>query len=133
MRQEQNDSARPLPFRFRGNDELIDDGLRAVREIAELSFPKAKHARVIERIAVVETEDRGFGQKAVVNADARLIRRKMKQWQIRLSRLRIVKKRVPMAECAASAILPRQTHRNALQQERPESKRFSKSPIVGSA
>ena len=48
-------------------------------KIAELRFPKAKHARVIERITVVETEDRGFGEKAVVNADARLIGREMEQ------------------------------------------------------
>ena len=27
-----------------GGDELIDDDLRAVREVAELRFPQAKHA-----------------------------------------------------------------------------------------
>jgi hypothetical protein len=80
--------------------------LRAVREIAELRFPKAKHVRVIERIAVVETEDRASEQKAVVNADARLLGREMEQRQIRMARLRIVKERVPMAECAAPAVLP---------------------------
>ena len=63
----------PLPFRFRRDDELIDDDLRAVRKIAELRFPEAKHVRIIERITVIEPEDRGFGEKAVVNANARLI------------------------------------------------------------
>src|SRR5262245_45468489 len=99
MRQEQHNSARPLPFRFRGNDELIDDGLGSVGKIAELRFPKAKHTWVIEGIAVVETQNRSFGQKAVVNANARLIRREMKQGKIRLAGFRIVKKRVPMAKC----------------------------------
>src|SRR5207302_873969 len=39
VRQQQRDSARPLPFRFRGNDELVDDRLCAVGKIAELRFP----------------------------------------------------------------------------------------------
>ena len=46
--EEENDAAGPLPFRFRRDDELIDDGLRAIGEIAELRFPQAKHVRVIE-------------------------------------------------------------------------------------
>ena len=45
---EQDDPARPLPFRFRRNDELIDDGLRAIREITELRFPQTEHVRIIE-------------------------------------------------------------------------------------
>ena len=72
VRQQQHDPARPLPFRFRRDDELIDDGLRAVRKIAELRFPQAKHVWIIERVAVIESEHRGFGEQTVVNANARL-------------------------------------------------------------
>ena len=72
VRQQQHDAARPLPFRFRRDDELIDDDLRAVRKIAELRFPEAEHVRIIERVTVIEPEHRGLGEQAVVNADARL-------------------------------------------------------------
>src|SRR6187431_2749653 len=90
MREEEDDSARPLPFRFRRNDELIDDGLRAVGEIAELRFPNAEHFWVIERVSVIESEHGRFREQAVVNANARLLRREMAQRNIRLARLRIV-------------------------------------------
>ena len=43
---------------------------------------------------------------------------------IRLARLRVVKNRVPMAESAAPAVLPGQTHRNSLQQQRSKGQRF---------
>ena len=82
----------PLPFRFRRDDELIDDGLRAIREIAELRLPETKHVWVIERVAVVETEDGGLREQAVVNANARLVGREMEQRQIRLPGFRVVKK-----------------------------------------
>ena len=56
MRQKQNDATRSLPFRFCRDDELIDDGLRAIGEITKLGFPQTKHVRIIERVAVIETE-----------------------------------------------------------------------------
>ena len=57
----------------------------------------------------------------------------MEQREIRLARFRIVKKRVPMAECPAPAVLARQPHRHALEQKRTEGERFGKTPIVGTA
>ena len=40
VRQQQHESAQAIPLRFAGTDELIDDDLRAVGEIAELAFPQ---------------------------------------------------------------------------------------------
>ena len=60
-------------------------------------------------------------------------RREMEQRQIRLAGLRVVKKSVPMAEGPAPAVLARQAHRHALEQERTEGERLGKSPVVGSA
>src|SRR6266508_2944061 len=48
MRQKQNNPAGALPLRFRRHDELIDDGLRAIGEIAELRLPKTEHSRIIK-------------------------------------------------------------------------------------
>src|SRR5438046_6444662 len=60
VRQKQNDPAGPLPFRFCRDDELVDDGLGTVSKIPKLRFPKAKHVRIIERVAVIETEHGSF-------------------------------------------------------------------------
>ena len=40
MRQQQNQSAQPLPFGFGAGDKLIDDGLGNVPKIAVLRFPE---------------------------------------------------------------------------------------------
>ena len=61
--QKQDDAAGPLPFRFRRDDKLIDDGLRAISEIAELRFPQAQHFWVIERVTVVEPKNGGLGKR----------------------------------------------------------------------
>src|SRR5262249_978703 len=48
MREQQHDPAGLLPLRFCRNDELINDCLRSVDEIAELRLPQAKHLRVLK-------------------------------------------------------------------------------------
>jgi hypothetical protein len=40
MRQQEHQAGRQIPFVFGGADELIDDDLRAVHEIAELRLPQ---------------------------------------------------------------------------------------------
>ena len=40
VRQEQRQAAQAVPLRFAGADELVDDDLRAVGEIAELALPR---------------------------------------------------------------------------------------------
>src|ERR1043166_10111070 len=56
VRQQEDDRTGPLPFRFAGKHELIDDRLRAVGEIAELRLPQTEHVRIIERISVIESQ-----------------------------------------------------------------------------
>src|SRR5262249_40600286 len=60
VRQQEHDSAGPLPFRFCRDDELIDDRLRAIGEITELRFPEAEHFWVVERVTVIKPKHRGF-------------------------------------------------------------------------
>ena len=45
VRQKQRESAEPAPLRFARTDELVDDDLRAVGEIAELAFPDRRASR----------------------------------------------------------------------------------------
>ena len=48
VRQEQHEPARPLPLRFGADEELVDDDLGAVGEVAELGLPKHERRRVVE-------------------------------------------------------------------------------------
>src|SRR4051794_6566193 len=73
VRKEQHEAARTLPLRFRRGDELVDDDLRAIGEIAELRFPHAEQVLEIERVAVVEAEHAGLAEQRIVNANLRLV------------------------------------------------------------
>ena len=59
-------------FAWADGDELVDDHLRAVREVAELRLPEHERRRVGEAVAVLEAEHRGLGELAVVDLEARL-------------------------------------------------------------
>ena len=70
VRQQQHYSRILSPLGSIGRDELIDDRLRYVHEIAVLRFPQ--HQRVFRRcaVAVLESKYRGLGQRAVVDLDS---------------------------------------------------------------
>src|SRR5438552_9377112 len=107
VRQEQNDPARPLPFRFRRDDKLIDNGLGTVGKITKLRFPKAQHVWVIERVTVIETEHRRFRKKTVVNANACLLFGQMHERNIWVPRFGVIKNGVPSAKGSARTVLTR--------------------------
>ena len=69
---EEGEARGGAPFGFGGRDVLIDLDLRAVGKIPELGFPKDQHFGAIEGVAIVETEDGGLGERAVVNAEGGL-------------------------------------------------------------
>ena len=69
VRQEHDQPAGPAPFRLGRGDELVDDDLGAVGEVAELGLPHDQHVRLIERVAVVEAEHGRLGEQAVVDAE----------------------------------------------------------------
>jgi hypothetical protein len=73
VRQEQGEAAGALPLRLTGGDELVDDDLGAVGEVAELRLPDAEHVGVVERVAVVEAEHGGLGEQRVVDAELGLL------------------------------------------------------------
>ncbi len=101
VREQQHYAAWLLPFRFGGNDKLIDEHLRAVGEIAKLRFPNAKHSRIIEGVTVIEPEHSGLRKRTVVNANAGLLLRQMHERDVGLAGFGVVKNRVPRAKGAA--------------------------------
>ena len=72
VRQEQRQPRGHAPLGAARRDELVDDHLRAVREVAELRLPD--HERVAPRhgVAVLEAEAGGLGERRVVHLEARL-------------------------------------------------------------
>ena len=113
VRQQQHESRQPTPFGFRAGDELINDDLRGVHEIAELCLPKHERFRAIKAVTIFKTERAGFAERAVENFHGRLFGREMLQRHERMSVLLIVKNRVALAECAASGVLPGQANPHA--------------------
>ena len=56
----QDEAGEQAPLGFSGGDELIDDRLRNVDEVAELSFPEDEGFGIIAAVSVFEAEDTGF-------------------------------------------------------------------------
>src|SRR4029077_8260849 len=59
VREKQDYTGRKIPFVLTGADELIDDDLRAVHEIAELRFPQDQSFRIVAAKTVFEAEATG--------------------------------------------------------------------------
>ena len=93
------------PFRFGGADVLIDLGLGAVGKIAELSFPEDEHIWAVERVAVIEAENGGLGEGAIINAEGGLIFREIFERNIAGAGTKVVDGGVAMAEGSAATIL----------------------------
>src|SRR3546814_7456298 len=70
VRQEYRQTAKTPPLRLAGGNELVEQHLRAAREVAELCFPDHQRIRIGRRIAVFKTEHAFFGQQRVVDDEA---------------------------------------------------------------
>ena len=69
VRQQHHEPAGAQPLGLARRDELVDDDLRAVAEIAELRLPQHERARVGDRIAIFEAEHAEFGERAVAHLE----------------------------------------------------------------
>ena len=98
VRQEQCQAGKPPPLVFGRGDELIDDHLRVVREVAELSLPEHKGLRIVAAVAVFEPEDRRFGQRRVVNFERSAISRRVARAARIAVRSHINEHGMPLAE-----------------------------------
>ena len=56
VRQQHDEARRLAPLVFGGDEELVDDDLRAVDEVAELRLPGDERVLVDDRVAVLEAE-----------------------------------------------------------------------------
>ena len=114
MRQEQHQPTQPAPLVFGGDNELVDDHLRDIHEVAVLGFPHYKRRGAVERIAVLKPQHADLGKRAVDDFDRGLRGAQIQQRRIVRSVLEIMQHGMALTECAAFAILPTQAHRHVV-------------------
>ena len=110
---------------------MVDLGLSAVGKVAELGFPKDEHFRAVERVAVVEAEDGGFGEGAVVHAEGGLVFREVLERDVTGTGAKVVNGGMALAKSATAAVLTGKADRDALREKGGEGEVFSAGPIEG--
>src|ERR1035438_8812030 len=63
--QQQDETAGLVPFRLGGDDELVDDDLAAVDEVAELRFPNDQRQRIRYAVAKLKAHHGVFAEQAI--------------------------------------------------------------------
>ena len=121
--------ARLPPLRLRAGQELVDDHLRAVREVAELRLPHHERAVLRHRVAELEAQHGGLREQRVVDLEADARRRDAGEGHVLLLRLRVVQHGVALREGAALRVLAREPHVDTLEQQRAPGERLGGGPV----
>ena len=129
VRQQEREAARLAPLRLGAGEELVDDDLRPVDEVAELRLPHHECPVVGHRVAVLEAEDGLLREERVVHLEVRAGRRDRVQRHVLPGVLHVVQHRVALRERAAAGVLARQAHGDALEEERPPRERLGRRPV----
>ena len=112
-----------------GRDELVDDHLRTVREIAELRFPHDQRMRFRGTVSVFEPENAELRQGAVDDLKRRLPEADVAERDIGFFGFLIDQCGVPLAESATAAILAGKPNLCRFDQQRPNGQRLAGRPI----
>ena len=127
--QQTNQPGHAQPFALAGRDELIEQNLGAVGEIAELRFPQRQRIRLGQRIAVLEAEHGFFRQHRIDDFETRLAVTEIVKRRVAFLVFLIDQHRVALREGAAFGILTRKPDPMRLAQQRTECERFGGRPI----
>ena len=129
VREQQHQRVHAKPFRLAGGNELVDDDLRAVREITELRLPHHQRVRLDLRESVFESHDGSFRQRRVDDLENGLFRIEMGKRRVTLLIRLVDKNGMALAEGSAAGILSRKTHRITLEEKRSEGKMLGRRPV----
>ena len=129
VREEHHQAAAAVPLRFAGRDELIDDDLGAVGEVAELGLPEHEGLWVVEGVTVLEPEHRRFAEEAVEDVERGGREGEVGQRAEGLAVVGIVVVGVAVAERRPPAVLPAQANGMIFEHERTERQRLGGAPI----
>ena len=129
VRQEQDHARALSPLLLGARDELVDDGLGAVREVAELRLPEDESIGPFDGVPILEPDCGVLAQERVVDPELRLLVAQVREGQPLLAVLAVVEHRVPLHERAAAGVLPGHPHGGALEQQRAEGEEFPEGPV----
>ena len=122
--EQQDEAGEEAPLVLARAQELVDDHLGVVGEVAELRLPQHERLGVVAAEAVLVAEDGGLRQRRVVDLAPRLVRREVRQRHVLPLVLDVDEDGVPLVEGAAFAVLPGQPHPVSRRQQRGERERF---------
>src|SRR5947207_3137154 len=90
VRQEKGQPRALTPLREARDEELVDEDLGAVHEVAELRLPEHERVRHRRRIAVLEADSRELRERRVADLEGRLRLVQMLDRSVALARVRVV-------------------------------------------
>ena len=129
VRQQQRQPRGLAPLGRPAGDELVDDDLRAVGEVAELRLPQDERLGRLGAVAVLEAEAGDLAQRRVVQLERGERAGQVLDRAERLAGLRVVEDEVAVRERAALDVLAGEADRRALGQQRGERERLGLGPV----
>ena len=127
--EQQHEAALLAPLVLGGDDELVDDRLRAVGEVAELRLPAHERVAVGDRVAVLEAERRELREHGVVDHERRGVGAEVRERRVLRFGLVVDEHRVALAERAPPRVLAGEADRRALEEQRAERERLRERPV----
>ena len=127
--QQQRQARGLAPLGEAGDDELVDDHLGGVDEVAELRLPQHERLGGLLAVAVLEAHARELRERAVVQLQRRQRVGQALDRADRLAGLGVVQDHVALAEGAALGVLAGEPQRCALGQQRRERERLRVRPV----
>src|SRR5688572_30288053 len=124
VRQQADEAGHAQPFALARRDELVEDDLRAIGEIAELRLPQSERVGLGKRIAVFEAEHGLFGKHRVDHFEFRLLSAEVVERLVASLRLLVEEHRMALREGAALHVLTAEPNLEAFLEERAESERL---------
>ena len=129
VREQEHERGLQSPLRAARGDELVDDHLRAVDEVAVLRFPDHEAIGFLDVVAELESDDAGFAERAVVDLERGARLRERLERDERLAGLRVVEHRVTLAERAALDVFSGQPDRDAVGQDAGKGELLGRGPV----
>ncbi len=129
VREQQHQRGLLAPLHLAGREELVDDRLGAVDEVAELGLPEDQRVRVLHRVPVLEAHRRVLREQRVVDEEPRGAGGQRGDRQEVLAGLRVDDRRVPRGERATARVLTGQADGDALGEQRAERDQLTEAPV----
>ena len=129
VRQQEREPRRLAPLREAGGDELVDDDLRAVDEVAELRLPQHERLGRGRRVAVLEADARVLRERRVVDLERRARVVEVLERRVRAAGVDVVEDGVAVRERAALGVLAGEPDRDPVDEERRERERLRLAPV----